>query len=96
MKTKCKLASCNRVTGPGLQGLCGFHNSWMLHGAIGYPQCCCLGCITVRETTPEERDSIWFQIPKRHLTRQARNRIKNIATFAQREKELDSSWLKDR
>ena len=31
-----------------------------------------LGYITVRETTPEERDSIRFQIPKRHLTRQAR------------------------
>jgi hypothetical protein len=96
MKTKCKLASCSRTTGPGLQGLCGFHNSWMLHWALGNPQCCCRGCAEVNETTSEKRESIQFQVPKQHRTRQGRNRAKSIATFSQREKELNLSWLKDR
>jgi len=95
-KERCRLASCKRTTGPGLQGLCGYHNCWMLHWALGNPECCCHCCAEANETTPEKRESIQFDVPKRHRSRRARKRAQDIAILSEREKELDLTWLKNR
>jgi hypothetical protein len=79
-----------------MSGLCGQHNCWMLHWALGNPHCTCVGCAEVNETTPEKRESIQFEIPQRHRNKQARERVDSIATFSLSKKELDLSWLKQR
>jgi hypothetical protein len=66
----------------------------MLHWALGNPQCQCQGCAEVNETTPEKRESIPFEVSKRHRSQRSRERAKKIATLSEREKELDLSWLK--